>query len=150
MIEIQSDETTMGSSVLRRLCSDDSDEFNFCSESKQLFTLGKYNENKSSRPADHLASSCAMIYASVAVEFRVGSIKSDEKHSLFRVTSSNSDPEYLKTSRKGDATLSLPVKQSIGYLLSHLHLIIEGIVLLTPQRLCAEQSADPNKPPPSS
>ena len=34
------------------------------SESKQLVTLVKYNENKSSRPADHLTTSCAMIYAS--------------------------------------------------------------------------------------
>eukprot|EP00985_Skeletonema_marinoi_P024669 scaffold17392_cov131-Skeletonema_marinoi.AAC.2 len=86
MIEIQSDETTMGSSVLRRLCVRANNNFS-------LF-LGKYNDNKSSRPADHLASSCAMIYASMwwmvdeAVEFRVGSIKSDENHSLFRVTSS--------------------------------------------------------------
>ena len=108
--------------------------------------LGKYNENKSSRPADHFASSCAMIYASVAVEFRVGSIKSDEKHSLFRVTSSNCDPELSEDVSKGGCNPSLPVKQSIGYLLSHLHPIIEGIILLTPQRLCA----DPNKPPPSS
>ena len=57
----------------------------------------------------------------------VGSIKSDENHSLFRVTSSNSDSG---TSRKGGCNPSLPVKKSIGYLLSLLHPIIEGIILL--------------------